>query len=77
MTFWGFLILLLTIIETYGDLFQKTFHIPFIGQTAVVGFLEDTSTVVVFFTIAVFAVIRLVDNPTKKERKSVVSLVRT
>jgi Fe-S oxidoreductase len=70
LTFWGFLILLLTIIETYGDLFKKTFHIPLIGQTAVVGFLEDTSAVVVFFAIAVFAVIRLVDNPAKKERRS-------
>ena len=27
-TMWGFTILLLTIIEAYGDLFNKYFHIP-------------------------------------------------
>ena len=27
-TFWGFIVLLLTIIEAYGDLFSKTFAIP-------------------------------------------------
>src|SRR5277367_6282760 len=46
-TMWGFTILLLTIIEAYGDLFQKTFAIPFIGHLAVIGFIED------FFIVAV------------------------
>ncbi|HEX9032199.1 MAG TPA: Fe-S oxidoreductase, partial [Streptosporangiaceae bacterium] len=40
-TFWGFVILFLTIIEAYGDLFSKTFAIPLIGTWAWVGFLED------------------------------------
>ena len=40
-TFWGFIVLLLTIIETFGALFQRTFSIPGIGQWAAVGFLED------------------------------------
>ena len=30
-TFWGFTILFLTIIEAYGCLFQRDFHIPLIG----------------------------------------------
>ena len=30
--FWGFIILLLTIIEAYGDLFSATFAIPLIGH---------------------------------------------
>ena len=34
-TFWGFLVLLLTIIESYGDLFSRTFAIPWIGHWAV------------------------------------------
>src|ERR1017187_1066706 len=31
-TFWGFIILILTIIEAYGDLFSRTFAIPGIGH---------------------------------------------
>ena len=46
-TFWGFIILLLTIIEAYGDLFSKTFAIPGIGTWAPVGFLEDLFAVAV------------------------------
>ena len=34
-TFWGFIVLLLTIIEAYGDLFSRTFAIPGIGHWAV------------------------------------------
>ncbi len=40
-TMWGFTILLLTIIEAYGDLFDKYFHIPLIGTWDWVGFIED------------------------------------
>ena len=40
-TFWGFIVLLLTIIEAYGDLFSRTFAIPGIGHWAVIGFIED------------------------------------
>ena len=36
-TMWGFTILLLTIIEAYGDLFNKDFHIPLIGTWDWVG----------------------------------------
>ena len=46
-TFWGFTILFLTIIEAFGALFQRDFHIPLIGHTAFIGFLED------FFAVAV------------------------
>src|SRR6476646_3967672 len=31
-TFWGFIVLLLTIIEAYGNLFSRTFAIPGIGH---------------------------------------------
>ena len=34
-TFWGFIVLVLTIIEAYGDLFDRTFAIPGIGHWAV------------------------------------------
>ena len=39
--FWGFIVLMFTIIEAYGDLFSKTFAIPVIGHSPALGFIED------------------------------------
>jgi hypothetical protein len=39
--FWGFLVLFTTIIEALGQVFSKSFAIPFIGQTGWLGFLQD------------------------------------
>jgi Fe-S oxidoreductase len=69
-TFWGFLVLLLTIIEAYGDLFSRTFAIPGIGHWAAIGFLEDLFSVGVLCGLATFAVIRLRSDPHKEGRKS-------
>src|SRR6202161_4746728 len=38
-TFWGFTILMLTILEAYGALFQRDFPLPLIGHTAFIRFL--------------------------------------
>lgn len=35
-TMWGFTVLLLTIIEAYGALFQRDFHIPLIGTLSLI-----------------------------------------
>jgi len=70
LTFWGFIILLLTIIEAYGDLFSKTFAIPGIGHWAWVGFLEDLFAVAVLVGLAIFTVIRLRHSPRKEGRES-------
>jgi Fe-S oxidoreductase len=70
LTFWGFIILFLTIIEAYGDLFSKTFAIPLIGTWAWVGFLEDLFAVGVLAGIITFTVIRLRNNPEREGRKS-------
>ena len=40
-TFWGFIILIFTIIEAYGDLFSRMFAIPGLGHSPALGFLED------------------------------------
>ena len=69
-TFWGFIVLLLTIIEAYGSLFQRTFSIPWIGHWAVIGFIEDLFAVGVLFGIATFTVIRLRNDPHKEGRRS-------
>jgi Fe-S oxidoreductase len=70
LTFWGFIILILTIIEAYGDLFSKHFAIPGIGRLAVIGFVEDLFAVAVLAGIATFAVIRLRSNPRREGRRS-------
>src|SRR5580704_15947025 len=69
-TMWGFTILLLTIVEAYGDLFTKTFAIPGIGHWSAVGFIEDFFATAVLVSLAVFATIRLVNAPKRRERAS-------
>jgi Fe-S oxidoreductase len=70
LTFWGFIVLILTIIEAYGDLFSRTFAIPLIGHWAVIGFAEDLFAVGVLAGIITFAVIRLRSDPKREGRKS-------
>ncbi len=69
-TFWGFIVLLLTIIEAYGDLFSRTFAIPGIGHWAFIGFIEDLFAVGVLAGIITFTVIRLRSDPDKEGRRS-------
>jgi TM2 domain-containing membrane protein YozV len=69
-TFWGFIVLLLTIIEAYGDLFSRAFAIPGIGHWPVIGFIEDLFAVGVLAGITTFTVIRLRNDPHKKGRAS-------
>jgi len=68
--FWGFLVLTLTILETFGALFVADFHIPLVGRWAALGFAEDLFAVLVVVGIAIFAVIRLTNNPGKQGRES-------
>jgi Fe-S oxidoreductase len=70
VTFWGFTVLLLTILEAYGDLFSRTFAIPWIGHSAVLGFIEDLFAVGVLAGIITFAVIRLRTDPKRLGRDS-------
>ena len=69
-TFWGFTVLILTIIEAYGDLFEKNFAIPGIGHSAFIGFVEDFFACAVLVALRVFSVIRLRSSPKRKERAS-------
>jgi Fe-S oxidoreductase len=70
LTFWGFTILLLTIIESFGALFNRTFSLPWIGHWAFIGFLEDLVAVGVLAGIITFAVIRLRHDPHREGRAS-------
>src|SRR6202042_1884707 len=69
-TFWGFIVLLLTIIEAYGNLFSRTFAIPGIGTWAFIGFIEDLFAVAVLAGIITFTVIRLRNDPHREGRAS-------
>ena len=69
-TFWGFTFLLLTIIESYGDLFSRTFAIPGIGHWEAIGFLEDLFAVAVLAGIITFTVIRWRNSPEREGRAS-------
>ena len=69
-TFWGFTVLILTIIEAYGALFQKNFAIPGIGHAAFVGFIEDFFACAVLVALIVFSVIRIRESPKREDRAS-------
>jgi hypothetical protein len=70
LMFWGFVVLLLTIIEAYGALFQRDFAIPVIGHSRALGLIEDTFAVAVLLALAIFTVIRLKDSPARLARRS-------
>jgi Fe-S oxidoreductase len=69
-TFWGFTILMLTIIEAYGSLFSPTFAIPGIGHSAFVGFIEDFFMCAVLVSLVVFAILRIKQSPVRQDRAS-------
>jgi len=69
-TFWGFVILLTTIAEAYGELFDDRFALPLIGHSPVLGFLQDLIAVAVLVSLAVFAAIRLRESPARRDRAS-------
>jgi Fe-S oxidoreductase len=70
LTFWGFILLVLTIIEGYGALFYRDFAIPFIGEEPWLGFLEDTVALLVLLSVIIFTIIRIQHAPKREGRKS-------
>jgi Fe-S oxidoreductase len=69
-TMWGFTVLMTTILEAYGALFSRSFHIPWIGQSNWLAFVEDFFATAVLVSLIVFAIIRLKNAPARKERAS-------
>ena len=68
VTFWGFVILFLTIVEAYAALFKQDW--AGFGEEAWLGTVEDTLAALVLVGLATFAVIRLKSDPKRIERKS-------
>jgi len=69
-TFWGFVILLTVYIEAYGSLFTPSFAIPLIGHSPVLGFLQDIIALAVLVSIITFAIIRVRQDPERRQRSS-------
>ena len=69
-TMWGFTVLLTTILEAYGALFNRDFHIPLIGQSNWLAFVEDFFATAVLVSLIVFSVIRVVQAPSRRSRQS-------
>ncbi|MBW4078954.1 MAG: (Fe-S)-binding protein [Acidobacteria bacterium] len=69
-TMWGFAVLMTTIIEAYGALFQRDFHIPIIGRSNWLAFGEDFFATAVLVSLVVFTIIRIKNAPSRKDRSS-------
>ena len=61
--FWGFLVLLTTILEAFGEVFKQTFAIPLIGRSAALGLIQDVFSVLVIVGVAMAVLIRKVQRP--------------
>jgi len=70
LTFWGFLVIQITLIETIGELFSSTFKIPIVGHQAWLGLMEDLFILLVPIALVTFAIIRIVQNPHRLGRRS-------
>ncbi|HEY5437837.1 MAG TPA: (Fe-S)-binding protein [Acidimicrobiales bacterium] len=69
-TMWGFTILMTTILEAYGSLFDRNFRIPLIGQDNWLAFTEDFFATAVLVSLVIFTIIRIKNAPSRKERGS-------
>jgi Fe-S oxidoreductase len=70
LTFWGFLVVQITLIESFGEIFSHSFAIPGPGRWAILGFVQDLFIVAVALALLVFAAIRIIERPSAKGRKS-------
>jgi Fe-S oxidoreductase len=61
--FWGFLILFTTIVEAFGAIFQRGFHLPLIGRWGPLGALQDFFIVAVLIGVIAAFAIRKVQRP--------------
>ncbi|HYO85900.1 MAG TPA: (Fe-S)-binding protein [Dermatophilaceae bacterium] len=68
--FWGFVILLLTVIEGFGAMIYPKFQIPFFGNFSWFGFIEDLFALFCILAVGAFVIIRLREQPKDKGRFS-------
>jgi Fe-S oxidoreductase len=63
LIFWGFLVLLTTILEVTGQLIDPAFELPLIGETAWLGLVQDLFAFGVLVGISIAVWIRVVRGP--------------
>jgi Fe-S oxidoreductase len=63
LIFWGFLVLLTTIVEVGGQVIDPAFELPWIGGTAWLGLVQDTFAAGVLVGLALAVAIRLGQRP--------------
>ncbi|MDQ3660608.1 MAG: heterodisulfide reductase-related iron-sulfur binding cluster, partial [Actinomycetota bacterium] len=63
LIFWGFVVLLTTIVEAFGAVYQETFHLPVIGRWGPLGLLQDIFIVAVSAGIGLAFAIRKLQRP--------------
>ncbi|MDQ3766607.1 MAG: heterodisulfide reductase-related iron-sulfur binding cluster [Actinomycetota bacterium] len=63
LIFWGFLVLLTTIVEAFGAIYQDGFHLPLIGRWGPLGLLQDIFIVAVLAGLAMAVAIRKLQRP--------------
>ncbi|MGH2830677.1 MAG: heterodisulfide reductase-related iron-sulfur binding cluster [Actinomycetota bacterium] len=69
-TFWGFLIIQITLVESLGEVFDRDFAIPGPGRWEALGFIQDLFIVLVVAALVTFALIRMVSSPSREGRRS-------
>ncbi|MDQ3610968.1 MAG: (Fe-S)-binding protein [Actinomycetota bacterium] len=68
--FWGFIVLQSQTLEAVGEVLDPDFHIPLIGRSPLLGFLQDLFTGFVLVGVAGFALTRLTQAPRRVGRES-------
>jgi Fe-S oxidoreductase len=61
--FWGFLVLLTTILEAVGEVFRPDFAIPWVGHSGWFGLLQEVFAILVLVGLAMAVYIRKVQRP--------------
>jgi Fe-S oxidoreductase len=61
--FWGFLVLLTTIVEAIGQIVSRDFELPWIGDTPVLNLIQDLFALLVLVGVAIAFYIRKVERP--------------
>jgi Fe-S oxidoreductase len=61
--FWGFLVLLTTIVEAMGAIFSRTFQLPLIGDTPGLNLIQDLFAALVLVGVITAFIIRKIQRP--------------
>jgi Fe-S oxidoreductase len=70
LVFAGFIVLGITVLEAFVELFINGFAFPFIGEWPIIRFTQDLFVILVFVGIIIFGIIRLRQDPKKLGRSS-------